>query len=512
MNDLIEGAQLLLAPGPIIAVFAGLTLGFVIGVLPGLNASNAAALILPFSLALGSDIALFMMLGVYAGASYAGAVPAILINVPGTASSAATAVDGYQLTLQGKGEFAIGVARMASALGGILAVLILLPFFGAISEYALSFGSRETFWLVLLAFVVVSTLLGTNMKKGVIAGLLGVLIAAMSANAMYPGARMTFGFPELYEEVPFVPVILGLFGFGTMFAMAMKSGEDDSRPRSTMVRESFRYQLTEAWSGAKFVLRRPLAQIRGSVVGLAVGVVPGLGTAASNWMSYGLERRVSKHPERFGSGAPEGVQASESADNATIAGTLVPTMALGIPGSATAAIMLAALHLHGIQPGPNLMQTEGPMVYSLLWSVLLASFIIVPLGLILAAPLTRVARMPKTMLAPMVIVLCAIGAFAFRNNWFDVALALVFGFVGILMRMTGYPLVPLLLGLILGPMLEASFLRSMRLANDEVSYFFGSMTSIVLVVVIILFVVFRIERVQKSLTSAVGSLRRKEGV
>lgn len=486
METILEGLGLLLTLGGLSFLFLGLTAGFIVGVLPGFGSANAAAIALPFTFAMPLEQALIFFIAVYAGATYAGAIPAILMNVPGTAGAAATALDGFPLAQQGKANLAIGLARMASSVGGVIGMAIVLMIISPMSQIALSFGSRELFVVAVFGLTMIATLLGSNVRKSLVSALLGLLIAAMSANVMTGQARLTLGFVELYDSVPFVPALIGAFALTQMFLTAARKSllPEKAAAADADSGRGFAGEVAIILEGIKSTFKFPRTLVRSSLVGLLVGAVPGSGAVIANFLSYGLAKRASKEPQLFGKGSMEGVIAAEAADNGVACGTLVPTMTLGIPGSGTAAVMLVAFLLHGVQPGPNVMVTHTAEVYATLLALLFASILILPLGIVLAQPLTYVTRLNPAYLVPGVTVLALVGTFANRNSMFDVGVAIVFGLLGVAMRLSGYPIVPMIIALILGPIAEEQLLRSLQLGNGSVGYLFGSPIAVALWVVV----------------------------
>lgn len=482
MLDLLgAGFDVLLQPQPLIYLFMGVVLGFAVGVLPGFESGNAAALALPLSVGLGPETAIIFMAAIYVSSQFAGAVPAILLNVPGTPGAAATAIDGYPMAQKGRAGEAIGVARMASVLGGIIGCGIVIAVIGPLATQALRFQSPEVFLVTLIGVTVIGTVVGDAPRKGLLSALLGLLVASMSASSLTAEPRLTFGFLELYDEIPFIPVIIGLFAFTEMFLLASKRRIIDAEDSSAALQNLRGVAIVkDAWAGMKRTMSYPIDVVRSSLIGVGIGIVPGMGVTISNFVAWGQAKRNSKHPEEFGKGAPEGVVASESCDNAVTSATMVPTLALGIPGGGTAAVMLAALYLHGIQPGPRLMETNGPEAYALLLAMFLASLLILPIGTALALPMAQIIRMPPPYLIPLVLTIAVVGSYAMRTTMFDVGIALIFGVLGVLMRKAGYPVIPLVLGLILGPIIEQNFLRSLALENGSPLVFFRSTTSLVL--------------------------------
>lgn len=494
------GLELLLTPQALFYLVLGVVGGFVVGVLPGFGGASAAALLLPFSISLPTEVALILMVAVYAGAQFAGAVPAILINVPGDAGTAATSLDGYPMAQRGEAGLAIGIARMASVLGGVIAATIVLIVITPLSTIALNFGSREMFAVALFGLTIIGSVVGKDFRKGMISALLGLLLAAMSTSPQTPRPRFTMGFLELYEGVPFVAAVVGVFAITEMLLLAKRKSLLTPEAAAALVEESggsFRQQLREVIEGIRTTLRYPVEVLSSTGIGLFLGVIPGIGTAVANFISYGEAKRRDKKGE-FGTGSPKGIIASEACDNAVAAGTMVPTMTLGIPGSATAAVMLTALYLHGVQPGPRVMVTHRGEVYAVLLGILVASFLILPLGVLLATPLVRICQVPPAVLAPAVIALAVVGAYAVRTSMFDAMVAFVFGILGYFMKTRGYPIVPLILGLILGPIAEANFARSLELGRGSVTYFFGSTTAVVMWSLLVLTVLLRARQAVKA--------------
>lgn len=497
MDQLLDGFVLLFQWHNLIFLVLGLVLGFVVGALPGFESSNAAALLLPLTLGLSPEASIIMMAAVYAGSQFGGSVPAILFNVPGSAGSAATALDGYPMALQGKGGLAIGIARGASTMGGVITAVVILAMIAPLAAVTLLFGSPEIFLLVLLGISMVGGVFGADLKKGIISGLLGFAIAAMSLSPHTGEARLTFGFVELYGQVPFVPILVGVFGITEMMLLIrrrsiMKAG--DAAASQGGYTGSFGAILRDAGRGFMIVLKQPINVLRSSGLGMVFGIIPGMGTTVANFAAYSQAKRFSKTPEKFATGHTEGIVASETADNASVNGTMVPTLAVGIPGSATAAIMLAALYLHGITPGPGLMETHGVMVYAVLGSLLVVSILTLPLGTLLATPLIALVKTPIRYLVPSVLVLCLVSTLAVRGMTFDLALAAVFGLVGFGMKLAGYPVVPMILGVILGPIAENALIRSMALGHNSPAVFVSSPTAVVILVTIVVLLGMQIFR------------------
>jgi putative tricarboxylic transport membrane protein len=479
LSTISDGLGLLLAPQPLLWLVVGLCLGFLVGVLPGLSTSNTAALLLPFAIGLPTEPSLILIVSIYAGAQFGGAVPAILVNVPGEAGAAVTALDGYEFTKRGEPGLAIGIARMAAAIGGVVGGLVVLVLLGPLGRFALSFGARELFVVILLGFVVASSLMGESVRKGLMVGLFGLLLATVGGGPTTGQERFTFGVLELYEGISFIPALVGLFAVSEMWIIVARH-RGSPQAEIDVPTLSLRQELHAALRGARETLRYPGAVGRSSAIGILLGLIPGIGTTIASFVSYSFAKRRSATPERFGKGAPEGVIAAEACDSSAVGATLVPTLTLGIPGSATMAVVLASLYLQGIQPGPQVLISHGAEVYAAILALILASILIMPLGVLLASPLAMVTKLPAKYLVPGVLLASFAGAFAVRYSLFDVGVAIMFGLLGLVLRLNGYPVIPLVLGLVLGPLAEENLLRSLELGNNQIGYFFGSAPVIVL--------------------------------
>jgi putative tricarboxylic transport membrane protein len=496
MSGILDGLSLLVEPSSLLMVVLGLLIGFAGGLFPGLNASALAALVLTFSLSLSVEGALILMVSLYAGELFAGSVPAILLGVAGTPGAAVTLLDGFPMAQRGEARLAIGISRMASVVGGVVGTIVVIALIGPFGDVALYFGSREMFAVAILGLFIIGTVVGSNPAKGLLAGVVGMLCATVGLDPITSQPRLTLGMIELYDGLPLVAVLVGVFAVSQLLVMASAERQvattlpEPALPAhgvtsqgSTMV-ASRRGVLAEISDGIRTTLRYPRLLTQSTAVGLLVGILPGAGSAVAGYASYGFAKKTSKHPETFGTGNPEGIIAAEAADGGNTSGTLVPTFALGVPGSGTGAVMLAALYLHGVVPGPQVMETHRPEVYAVLLGLLLASILILPLGIALATPMTYIVKLKPGVVVPPVLVLCFVGAIALRSSYFDVGILIVFAFIGCLLKYCGYPVVPLVLGLVLGPLAEDNFSRSLLLGQGHISYFFQSPVAIVLWLII----------------------------
>ncbi|MFI6346336.1 tripartite tricarboxylate transporter permease [Streptomyces sp. NPDC050560] len=499
MADVSAGLSDLFTLSSLLFVVLGLLAGFGAGLLPGFSASNAAALVLGLTLTMSPTNALIFMGGIYAGDTFSGSVPAILLNIPGTPGAAATAFDGYPLAQQGKSSLAIAISRTGSAAGGVLAAAAVVVVIHPLSQLALKIGSREMCIVLLFGLMVIATVIGSSVVKGLLAASTGMLFGAVGLDPVSGASRMTFSLLPLADGIPLPTIIVGLFAVAGMVALSATVGTggrsrrraDPADADTASADRSFtgvvragvaalRSEVGEAGHGMRLAVSYPWVIVRSAVIGLVIGIAPGAGTAVSSFVGYARAKSTSKHPELFGKGSPEGIVASEAADTSVTAGALVPTLALGIPGSATAAVMLSALYLHGLTPGPTLIRDNGPFVYTVLFGLLLCCLLILPLGILLAIPMRSVVRVRPGLLVPPILVLGLVGAYATRSMMFDLFLVVLFGLVGLAMRAGGYPFVPMILGLVLGPLMESNLDRALRLGDNQVSYFFGSTTAVVL--------------------------------
>lgn len=521
MSDLTAGLAELFTFASLTFVVLGLLVGFGAGLIPGFSASNAVALVLGLTLGMSPTHALIFMAGIYAGDTFSGSVPAILLNIPGTPGAAATAIDGYPMAQQGKASLAIAISRTASAGGGVIAAVAVIVIIHPLSKVALQIGSREMCLVLLFGLMVMATVIGQSVVKGLLSGFLGMVLGAVGLDPISSSSRMTFGLLSLADGIPLPTIIVGLFAVAGMIAMsASVSGSGhalDTPPTAAPIAVdsvrsvwgALRREFGDARKGMRLALSYPWVIIRSAFIGLVIGVVPGAGTSVSSFVGYARAKSTSKHPELFGKGTPEGVVAAEAADTSETSGALVPTLALGIPGSATAAVMLSALYLHGITPGPTLMRDEGPFVYAVLLGLLLCCVLILPLGILLSIPMRSVVRVRPMLLIPPILVLAMVGAYATRSMQFDLFLVIVFGLVGLVMRAGGYPVVPMILGLVLGPLMESNLDRALLLGHNRLSYFFGSPAVIVLWCALGAVVAYSVVRsVRRQRTNADATTRR----
>ena len=473
MEGLLIGLDAVLTMKGLLAVVIGTALGIVIGALPGIGPSLGIALLIPFTYNLDPTTSLILMICLYQGAEYGGSITAILVSTPGGAAAAATVLDGYAMNRKGQGGKAIGASLTASAIGGLLsaaAVVVLTP---PLASVALSFGPPEYFALGMFGIGMVSSLSAESPLKGWLVAVLGLVLVTIGIDPISGTARFTMGSYELLEGIPYITALIGLFAITEVFNMI-----DEGEPK---------HDVTKRLAGTYLTLRDTIrimpATLRGSLIGTILGIVPGLGATVAAWMAYDQEKRWSKHPETFGKGEIKGVAAPEAANNAVVGGNLVPLLALGIPSSPTAALLMGALIIHGLQPGPQLFVKAPEVVYGI-YAGLAASIVSVYVLGQLAMPVwVRVVAVPNAILAPITFALAIVGAYAMRNMVFDVWLALAFGVVGYVLKKYRFPLPPLVLALVLGYMIESNFRRSLLMAGGSASIFLERPISLVLLLI-----------------------------
>ncbi|MCW2782813.1 MAG: hypothetical protein JWR35_3262 [Marmoricola sp.] len=513
MGDLFSGLGagwgLVDSPTALLLIVAGLIVGFIVGVIPGFGGASAVAILLPFAVLLGAGNSVILTLAIYCGTAFGGSIPAILLNIPGEAGSAVVAIDGYPMA-RTRPHLAVGISRMASMVGGVIGLVLTILLIHPLSAVALQIGPAEMFVVALIALVTCSSLVGDSVIKGLIAGLLGMLIAMTGVGPVSATPRMNFGLLELYTGIPLIPAVLGLFAFGELIivsreiagqsaavdglgAAGMAPLKTAGRLRRLLGLEDF----GELVEGMKITLRYRATLLQASVLGVVIGAIPGMGSSVAGFLAYGRARDRSKDPESFGKGNPEGIIAPEACDNAVSGGLLVPVLTLGVPGNGTSAVLLAALYLNGVEVGPRLMHDHPDLAYGSLLAALIASILILPLGIVLAGPLIQFTKVRLEILIPIVLVLSVVGAYSAENSMVDVVVALVFGLLAVVLRLCRYPIIPLFLGFILGPLTESSFVRSLALSQNDVSIFWQSAASKVLLAGLALLIVSSNRRLRR---------------
>lgn len=473
-GDLVLGAQVAFSTANLVYCFLGVMVGTLIGVLPGVGPTAGIAILIPISLSLPSTSAIIMLAGIYYGAMYGGSTTSILLNVPGEASSVPTALDGYKLARKGRAGPALGMAAIASFIAGTFSQIGLMLVAPPLADIALDFGPPEYFSLMLLGLTIIIGLSGKSLLKGLIAGMFGLMIAMIGQDPMTGLARYTYGNVDLLGGIDFISVVVGLFAFAEIMVNA----------EGTM-REIFRGKLQGLLPNLQDWKDSTGALIRGSVVGFFVGIIPGGSATVSSFLVYDMERRFSKHPEKFGTGVIEGVAAPEAANNAAVGGGMIPLLTLGIPPSAPLAVLLGALMVHGLRPGPLLFQQNPEFVWGLIVSMYIGNVMLLVLNLPLVGLWARLITIPYPVLAPIVLALCIVGTFSIRNNMIDVWIAVLFGVIGFFMRKMEIPAAPVVLTLVLAHMFENALRQSMVMSGGDPTIFLTRPMSLVLLILVV---------------------------
>lgn len=463
MDQFLVGFGLIFEFQNIILMVLGLVVGIVIGAIPGLNVPLAVALALPFTFSLPPLAGLSMLIGIYKGGTYGGSISAILINVPGTPAAAATALDGNKLARDGKAGRALKLSLYASVFGELMSDILLIVLAVQIARIALLFGPHEFFALGIFALTIIGLVSGKSLVKGLIAGAAGILFATVGLDPIEGEVRLAFDVYELTGGLKFIALIIGAFAISE----ALVQVEQRAIGKATAhVLEVSKDRAANSLSLRELRKLLPTA-LRGAGIGMFIGAVPGIGAAIAAFLSYGVARRLSKTPEEFGEGSMEGVTAAESANNGVTGSTLIPLLTLGIPGDVITAIMLGALTVHGLIPGPTLFQQQGDFVTALFIGMLMVTFLHLVVGYLGLPLFIRAVRIPPGILFPLVVALCVTGTFVATSSIFDVFVMLGFGVVGHLMVKFGFPIPPLLIGFILGPLIEVSLRQAMILSDNN---------------------------------------------
>lgn len=453
-------------------LLAGTVIGVIIGALPGLGPAFALALLLPATFGMDAGVALVFLGALYSSCVYGGAITAILINAPGTPGSVATTFDGYPLAQQGKGGLALGAATTASLIGGIIGFIALVAVSPLIAEIALKLDPSAYFMLAFFGLSMVAYASHGNTLKGLIGGGFGLLLSFIGRDPVSGGTRFTFDISYLEGGIPFVPATIGLFAISQALLLAEQSGT------ISIVGEN----VSKVWEGLMAALRRWTNLIRSSVIGVILGAIPGVGISTSNFIAYLFEQRSSKNPETYGKGNVGGVIASESANNATVLAELIPALTLGLPGGTTSAIFLAALTLHGLKPGAEFFSSSSSISFTVFMGMLFAQFAFFIVGMLGMKFFVKVTVIPNQILSAGIVTLGVVGAYAYNYQMFDVLIALVFAVIGYIMIKQNFPLAPLVLGLILGEMVESNYRRSLLLSDGSFAIFFRPIPLTLLIV------------------------------
>lgn len=479
-----QAMSYLLSFDSLVALLFGVVGGMFIGAMPGLGATMGIALLIPVTFGMEPVPALIMLTTIYTAATYGGSFTAILIHTPGTPSNMATCLDGYAMTQQGKGLRAIGISTAASVTGGVISAIVLILIAPLLAKAALKFDAIEYFLIAIFGLSIIGSLSGDSMVKGVLAGVLGLLAGCVGVDATYGVLRFTFGVTSLTSGVSLTPAIIGLFSISQVMILAekiRKKGDTAERAETPIMKGRALPTLKE------YVKMLPNI-IRSAIIGVGVGILPGAGGDIGGWLSYNEAKRFSKNKEQFGRGSEEGLCASEAANNAVTGGSYIPLFTLGIPGSATASVLMGGLIIQGLNPGTEMFTTYAPLTYAIFGGFLIANLIMGFIGILIAKYIVKAAYVSTAILAPIIVVLSVVGAYAINVNLFDVVMMAIFGIFGYLLRKNGFATAPFILGLILGPMAERQLQRAFLMSKGAsiIQYTFARPLAVVLLVMIVI--------------------------
>ncbi|SDL65591.1 putative tricarboxylic transport membrane protein [Franzmannia pantelleriensis] len=465
-ESLLNALPVALQLGSLVSLVVGTLVGILIGALPGLNPVMAIALMLPLTYGFDPVIALGLVAGIYNGSMYGGSIPAILLNIPGTPAAIATTFDGYPMTRKGQGGLALKTACWSSAIGGIVSALALMTLAPMLAKVTLAFGPSEYFWVAVFGLVSIAVLVGKEASKGMLSALLGVIIGLVGVDAISGAERYTFGTLYLVGGFELLIVLIGLYAIPPVLEMAEKPNA------SYFNADSFRVSAGDGGFG--LIRRYWPTWARSSLTGVCVGILPGAGGNLAALLSYNEAKRRASDPDSFGTGNPVGVAAAESGNSADNASAMIPSLTLGIPGNLIAALVLGALMIHGLQPGPQLFTRSPDVVFGFMWQLLLTAMLLLLLGGMIATRLfAQILRMPTALLVPTTLVLMAIGIYTVNGNVVDLYVMLAFGMLGYLLNRLAFPLAPVVLGVLLGPMAEQNLRLSMLIYQNDWTVLFS---------------------------------------
>lgn len=493
-SQLLLGFSVALQPINLFYCFMGCLIGTLVGVLPGLGPTAAMSLLLPATLHITPVAAIIMLAGIYYGAMYGGSTTSILVNIPGEAASAVTCLDGYQMARQGKAGRALGISAFGSFIAGTIGIVGLTLVAIPLADLALRFGPPEYFALMCLGMVILTFLSSTSMIRALMMACFGILIGTVGTDTVSGTARFSFGIIELMDGVGLVPVVMGLFGISEMLLNI----------ETKIDREIFKTRVKGLFPNVRDWIQSAGAIIRGTVIGFFLGILPGGGAVLSSFVAYAVEKKVSKTPEKFGTGLIEGVAAPESANNSAAQGAFIPLLTLGIPSNVVMAMLLGALIIHGVTPGPLLLTNHPEIFWGVVGSMYIGNVMLLILNLPLIGLWVQLLKVPYAILMPLIIVFCIIGSYTIANSIMDVFFMLIFGVVGYLMKKLRYEAPPLILAYVLGPMLEYSLKQSLMISKGSFKIFFSRpISGTCLVIALILVVLPIIPRLRKKRPGAV---------
>jgi len=461
----VSAVGLLADPFTLMLLVLGIVLGLIIGILPGLGPPIAIALALPFTFYLEPVPSMVLLLGIYSAAIYGGSISAIAVGIPGTGAAIATVEDGHQMFKQGKGGEALGFSLTGSIIGGLFSAMCLALVAPLLASLAVQFGPREYLAISVFGLVVVVRVAGKSLPKGLMMGGLGIFLTTWGLDELNGTERYTFGTYYLYEGLPLVPFLVGLFAMSEVLIGAERAAKKVSFDTAS---------LSVRLPGFKALVRMKDVILRSSIIGTVIGIIPGEGAAVGAFFAYSEAKRRSNNPEEFGKGKAEGILAPETANNATVGGALVPTLTLGVPGSPAAAVLLGALLIQGLTPGPKLFSDQPDLMYAIFLGLFLINILMMLIGLVAIRFAAQLIRVPTTVIVPTVMLLSFVGIYSVSNSFFNVSVLLGAGILGYVIRKLGYSIAPLSIGFVLGPILENSLRQSITIADGSVAEFFST--------------------------------------
>jgi len=465
MDAVLEGISLALSWDALAMVALGVFAGITVGAIPGLTSVMAIAVLVPFSFFMAPTLGIPFLLGIHKGALFGGSIPAVLVNTPGTTPAAATCLDGYPLSQQGQSRSAIEMSLYSSTIGDTFSDIVLILAAFPLAAVALMFGPTEFFSLMLMGLVVISSVTGPSLVKGLLSTMIGMILGFVGLDIVSGSERFSFGIASLSERIGLVPLMIGLFAISEVLIQSEKKIAQLSKP----------HPLSKLKGGAALKLielrHSAMTIFRSSVIGTIIGAIPGAGAAIATFTSYGIAKRLSKEPEKFGKGSYEGIAAAESANSSVAGADLIPTLTFGIPGDASAAILMGAFIAQGLRPGPELFQEHSGTMYGIFFLLLLGNPIMLIQGKLLTPLFARLVTVRSSILLPIIMLFCVIGAFIYRNNMNDVVLALVFGVFGYFLRKLKFPMAPLVIAFILTPMAEEAMKQALVISDGDFSIF-----------------------------------------
>lgn len=474
---LISALTQLAQPVSILLLVGGIVLGLVIGILPGLGPPIAIALALPFTFYLDTVPSLILLLGIYSAAIYGGSISAIAVGIPGTGAAIATVQDGHKMFKDGQGGEALGFSLTGSIIGGLFSVICLALISPLLAQLAAKFGPREYLAISVFGLVVVVRVAGKSLSKGLLMGGLGIFLTTWGLDELNGTERYTFGSYHLYEGLPLVPFLVGLFAMSEVMI-----GAERALNKIEFTQES----LTVKLPGFRKLLQMKQVLLRSSIIGTIIGIIPGEGAAVGAFFAYSEAKRKSSDPDKFGTGIPEGIVAPETANNATVGGALVPTLTLGVPGSPAAAVLLGALLIQGLAPGPRLFAERPDLMYSIFIGLFLINILMMFIGLLAIRFAARIIMVPTTIILPTVMLLSFVGIYSVSNSFFNVGVLLGAGILGYVVRKLGYSIAPLSIGFVLGPILENALRQSLTIADGSMTEFFNTPIGLTIYAVLVL--------------------------